>query len=309
MSIPRFLRALVSTRLTSAEWLSIISAVLTIVVSFTALTKVPHDSAGVVLATFVCLLLSVCLFFIVVEEFRWHRKARYAEALQLIHDAYHEIRDASWALINNESDVFVRGHLQTSLKSFAAAFSLIAGAACRSCVKDLVCVDAIATRKDEGFVIQDLCRDEVLPGSPGASGPDKLTDNSDFLSLWTDPRQRWFTSNDLLDELNRGYRNSHWSPEMVAKRKIDYLSAFVWPIRKTLPPSGPPGTTATCTQDLLGFLCVDSRSRGIFLERYDFHLGAAYADTLYSFIKSWRHHSATRASPEELGKAGYKENG
>ena len=34
-------------------------------------------------------------------------------------------------------------------------------------------------------------------------------------------------------------------------------------------------------RDVLGFLCIDSPSRGVFSERYDVALGAAIADALY----------------------------
>lgn len=265
------------------RWLEILAAATTIITAFAVVAF--HDRDARVLFYFICALCVCLLLLMTIEEFRWHRKARFAEAQHWIHQAYHELRDAMWAVTHKQNDYVIQTTLQASLKSFAAAWSLVAGAACRVCVVELYCENAEADPKDDAFCVKALCRHENLMERSGL--PDKLKDNSDFYLLWSDPTQRWFMCNDLTEELKRGYRNSHWPAGAVAQGALDYAAACVWPVRKWLVrvPSDPKSQK---TQDLVGYLCVDSRTRGIFRERYDFDLGAAYADTLYSFLTIWR---------------------
>jgi len=53
---------------------------------------------------------------------------------------------------------------------------------------------------------------------------------------------------------------------------------MVWPIRRMQTNDG------ALEPDVLGFLCVDSGARGVFNRRYDFEIGAAFADVLYVYI-------------------------
>ena len=265
------------------RWIEILAAVITVV---TAVASVHfHDRDARILFYFVCALCVCLLALMTIEEFRWHRKARFAEAQDWIHQAYHELRDAMWGAVHGETDRAVQTALQMSLKSFAAAWSLVTGAACRVCVVELYCENANAEPKDDAFCVKVRCRHEMLKEREGPA--DRLKDNSDFYLLWSDPAERWFMCNDLTKALKNGYRNSPWTPDGVAQKTLDYFAACVWPIRKWLVPIPSEGESHK-TQDLVGYLCVDSKTRGIFRDRYDFHLGAAYADTLYSFLTIWR---------------------
>lgn len=95
--------------------------------------------------------------------------------------------------------------------------------------------------------------------------------------------RRFYICNDLTKE--DGYQNSHWPSnpeerrEFIKKAEYKYVSTIVWPIRGPAEDGRPPVT---------GFLCIDSRTRGIFERRYDIQLGAVIADTLYPLLAEYR---------------------
>jgi hypothetical protein len=274
------------SQLRVVRWLEVTSAVLTVAFGLATLIPRLQDAIGRGLYFFVCGLCVSLAVIVIIEEFRWHRKARYAEAQSFIHDAYHKLRDAMWAVAQDNS-ALAEQDFKSVLKALAAAWSLITGAACRVCVVDLFCADPEATSNDDSFHVRLLCRDSDA-SFHNSRKPDLLKENSDFYKLWSDPTQRWFMSNDLLKELKRGYRNSHWPAEIVARGEVEYIAACVWPIRKTLTPAIQQNKSPEECQVLLGYLCVDCKTRDVFQDRYDFHLGAAFADTMFSFIQAWR---------------------
>jgi hypothetical protein len=57
---------------------------------------------------------------------------------------------------------------------------------------------------------------------------------------------------------------------------------MVWPIQKA--EIEPGNGSDSIGFDMLGFLCVDSLGRDVFQFDNDFHLGAGYADALYTHL-------------------------
>ena len=103
-----------------------------------------------------------------------------------------------------------------------------------------------------------------------------VDENSDFEELMkadSEPDTIRFLHNNLP---YTGYKNSHYESEKLQSGKMDYASTIVWPIRKKIEDK---------PDDLLGFLCVDSKSRNVFEERYDVEIGAAYSDVLYTLLQ------------------------
>lgn len=125
--------------------------------------------------------------------------------------------------------------------------------------------------------------------NPAKDAPTPLHANSDFQHVWNpEGPGRCFFSNDLDKEHN--YSNSH---RVGSPDEYDYNATIVWPIqfRQT------DGRVR-----LWGFLCVDSRQRGVFEYHNDFALGAAYADTLYTVLSLWRDDS--RSAVLDLSASG-----
>src|SRR5205085_11571392 len=127
--------------------------------------------------------------------------------------------------------------------------------------------------------VQDLARSGPArpPVQADATQRDWVTDNTDFESIVIE-REPFFFDNDLSSRTPS--KNSHWGPDTVATKSYAYIAAIVWPIQKT--------RIAANNQrrdDVVGYLCVDSLTKGCFDEKADFYMGAAYADTLYTALK------------------------
>lgn len=269
------------------QWLNLIAALVTVFGVPVALFAYAGKESLVALVLSIGLtLILVCAWtLLIVQEYRYTRKARYAEATGSIHDALHSLRDAQYALQKDDRDGVVLERLRHSLAALSAAFTLIAGVRCRVCIKEVSC-------ETEGQVtahtmsVTTLCRSETTPEPEPVADKDWVSDNTDFEDLFLGNAPRWFFDGNLPKR--PGYKNSHWSQETWAKKDFPYRSTIVWPIRKTLYGVNDSRKNAEAAQDLLGFLCADSKARHAFSERYDAYLGAGLADAFYAFLKCWR---------------------
>ena len=223
---------------------------------------------------------------VVLQERRVARRVRYAIASAASHGAEHRVRDAEAGILNSDATTSeTLPVLRDALAEVARTFTLITGYPCRACVKEVhypegsaTAVPATSARALRDLRVSPLCRDGAGgPPSPADEKEHFVSDNTDFevlfLKRW---RHRWFMSNDLTRE--ESYKNSSW----VDDRPRDYRSTCVWPIQKT------DDKTDDGLHDTLGFLCVDSLDPDIFDERFDFHVGAAMADSLYPLLKLMR---------------------
>lgn len=290
------------------QWVNLVAAIATLfgvpIALFTALGKLDPTWVGRGFALFVCSAGSLFLVLLAVEEFRWHRKARYAEALEALHQVHESIRDAWCAYTLTGNIAAVHDDLQRGLRSFAGAFSLITGVHCRACIKQLTIHDEKAQTTERGLITRTICRSED-PADPALdSTTDWLSENSDFLTLFRTPNKKWFLGQNLVAMLRQGYRNSHWTEDVIKDERFSYRGAVVWPIRKRFrredksPRMHP-------DQDIFGFLCVDTMSRNVFRERYDFAVGAAVADELYPLLTTlYRDQQAASAARPTVGAQG-----
>jgi hypothetical protein len=203
------------------------------------------------------------------------RSARYATAFPLIHESLHLLRDAAVAIDRGAPPEAIPGLISASLKPFSRAFDVITGSPTRACVKVLTgatdAPETVNVASDQRYLLVSTFARDSGSNPPGTSGPDPLTANTDFLTVW-DPNQpgRCFFSNDLDKE--QGYLNPHRPPGQVDP---DYNATIVWPIQKKW---------SDIEIDLWGYLCIDSRQRGCFARDLDFEVGAAIADTLYTVL-------------------------
>jgi hypothetical protein len=239
---------------------------------------------GYILAGALCLMLTVTWTLLIWREYAYSRKARFAEAMADVHGAFHALRDACFALRTQQSEDTILTCLAESLRKLAAAFSLITGVHCRVCLKDVYCPDPNRRPMTRALQIRTVCRSEYTRSYDEKE--DWVTDNTDFEELLRHPDTRYFICNNL-PEL-KGYKNSHWTSETWDRADFPYVSTIVWPVRKRLQGSAPQVTPVGEKQECLGFLCVDSKGRGTFSERFDVWLGAAYSDALHGFWRQWK---------------------
>lgn len=256
---------------------------------------------GCILAIFFCALFVLCWGLLILQEYRYSRKARYAEAAERVHLAFHRLRDAWFSLYTHQDDNAFLEHVTDSVRALASAFSLVAGVHCRVCIKELFCPDEKVKPKARALVTKTLSRSEDEPDQdyPGDE-QNYVWDNTDFLLLFRKPEERKFFCNNLLEL--QGYKNSHWTPEMIERKEYKYVSTIVWPIRKTLKAPVPEIHPFHERHDCLGFLCVDSLARGAFRKRFDVWVGAAYADVLYAVLKGWKESTITELAEPSAGQ-------
>jgi hypothetical protein len=265
-----------------AAWINLFASLTSLVLAIAAFLSLRGPSWATFLAIWLCLLLAISWLALFVQQRTYDRSARYAKAMNNVHDAFHYLRNATLAIVKDPKNAEgFSPPLEESATELAAAFSLVTGAKCRVCIKQMHVYqpDEDTPRTGEAgprdMVVRDLARSRGTWSRPHME-PDYVSDNTDF-ELILLREERYFFSNDLRRETP--YKNSHWDDTTVANRKYEYLSTIVWPIRRQIhEPSSP------TRYRLLGFLCVDSLTPDAFDIEIEFGLGAAYADTLFSLL-------------------------
>lgn len=230
------------------------------------------------------------LIFALVQEYRFSHKARYAEGLHYIHQIYH----CNLGKIKNPrlTQTTILEHGKEICDLLAAAFGMITGTRCSASLKVF---DQPKNEKSH-IAVSTLCRDAASRErqSHGHRVFHRLDKNTDFLEIFSNidrPQGRVFFDNDL--PARHGYSNSSFEvygePKEVPIRFIRGLvrnSTWTLPYKSTIVAAIYPFIP---TQDdaLVGFLCVDSSSRGVFWKRYDIDLVCNIAVTLYPLILKW----------------------
>lgn len=252
---------------------------------------------ALIMSIYMCVLVTVLLFLLMRQERRYLREARYAAALLPLRKAFSEIASATWHLFNDNTpseDAF-RIRLRDSLRWLAESFTLITGSQCRACIKLIQAPADVASNHD--FLVSTLCRDNEGAGPPRHS-PDRIGDNTDFRQILAENSAAFF-SNDLESMLAQGYRNSHWTDEVIRNKSFDYLATIVWPIEQ--------GATSPYDKaeqrEIIGFLCIDTLTKGAFVKTYDEALGASFSRALYLALHRFRaiiSSSAASATEKEV---------
>lgn len=263
-------------------WLTWVAAVTAVLFAVREIFGLAGAVWETLLIAWVCGVATLALVVACVQERRTSRMAGYAQALAPLHDAYHRLRDGADGIQRGDEQSYMAA-IQASVTAFARAFTLITGVQCRACIKSVYSDDGVLDTIDpqdekslRPLKVQTLARDEATASAvrPEDEDEDYVTYNTDYLRLLLDKyRDRCFFANDLDKVPN--YRNSHVRDD----GRREYNATIVWPIQhRKLGPKVPDRLA------VLGFLCVDTRSRGAFDQEFDFHVGAAYADTLYAVL-------------------------
>ncbi len=111
----------------------------------------------------------------------------------------------------------------------------------------------------ESLAVRRIVSSSYTTAPAEASSVDRVSENTDFDSIFNGAP--YYLCNDLPAELPSGYRNSHWTPELLATwvhtGDYPYRSAMVFPV------SGPSDGPST-DQKLIGFLSIDSSDVDVF---------------------------------------------
>jgi len=231
------------------------------------------------------------------------RKEKYANVQEDIHGIQHVIRD-QMTILKLMEDLsiedrklhahIVRANLQECLNRLAAIFTLLTGTKCRSTIKMIE--PGASTDQPVVFTfMRDVDSERFFDSDDRArrdSGADLLADNTDFSVVFGESGERWFFCNDLPSRTN--YRNSR-DPNLIHRNlsgwrglgnlwhpvdwNLPYRANIVWPIRQKQ-------IKADLGSEFrfVGFLTIDSNHRGVFDVKFDPHLGASVADSLYYML-------------------------
>jgi hypothetical protein len=234
--------------------------------------------------------LTILAVVLVLLEYRSARRGSYADATRPLHSVMHFLRDTIIDL-PQANEAQLASNLERILGDIANVFSMVTRTHCRACIKVLVAAPNTPPEmfRDRRLLLRYLmvrtyARDPSSKTIQLDESADYVEMNTDFSQVFKNPKQRYFFSNDLREDvLANQYKNSHIPEDYAIKSKpwpLHYLSTMVWPIQRMMHTGG------ELTPAVFGFLCVDSRSRNVFKEAYDFHLGAAIADALYTYTST-----------------------
>ncbi len=240
------------------------------------------------------------LVFIVVREVMSGRKEKYANITEQMHYCSHISRDIASYLneidpsaLNDKSKKHVFSASTNSiikiLDRISTTYSMLTGTRCRASIKTIY-------KKNHKLYVRTLARDTMSYESNSKtdkkrynSNDDSIEENEDFGMLYDDstPGESYFICNNLIKRRNyttssfkvygKPDKELNWYETITCKRwPLPYRSAIVWPIQQKenrfLHFDG-----IGC----IGFLAVDSESRGVFNKKWDPWLGAGIADSLF----------------------------
>jgi hypothetical protein len=231
-------------------------------------------------------LIALLIYFVVLLLFLGYfihiyaRKARYAEAMSYIHDAIHDLRNATAYLKKCRANKATyeeskaKNELQQTLDAVATAFSMVTGTKCRSAIKILGGVSR------DGLFVKTLCRDTISTNRSKQKDETEgekhlVSQNTDYNSL-VNKLHNYYLNNDINAKGTSYINTSKTTPTDV----LSYSSAIVLPIRLY----SSAGSGGKPTFNIIGFLTVDSSSRKTFTEKFDVQMGAIVADALYPAI-------------------------
>jgi hypothetical protein len=253
---------------------------------------------GFIFLVFVCLCIYAYNIFLTINH---SRNSKYGAALNTITSGFANIHELNRYNEQQLTADMIRQHLKDMCTNISYAFTIICGYKVACCIKIMT-----PTEEKSNYLLKTLCRDNhdgVTRGKPDFRADHFLNVNSDFKTLFNDIRtgkSRFFISNRinwLYDYENSSFEsyggkirmtgNSIFDFFILAKQTLwwplPYKSTIIVPI---IPVNYKP------TDEILGFLCVDSRNMFVFKRYYDVDLLIGLADGIYNTVNQM--HSLTK---------------
>jgi hypothetical protein len=314
-----------------ATWVAaFVAAVMSYLVGFELLTKFIHSQTAVSIIANVYLgsFFAAVIIFSAARQWNTIRKEKYANITPLLHMLFHQVRDldsyirakepkggsvAEYEAFSNSCKI-VFGRILDQLNSI---FTSITSTHCRTSIKVLMRTDrmyVITLSRDQGSRQRCL----KLDNKRLRENMDPLDQNEQFAKLYADNEETWhFICNDLTSEESfrctsvAAYRPEHsrsayggrrWWPFKRNIWPLPYKSTIACVIRQ-----GPFDLRQDLVSEVLGFLTVDSESRGVFEERWDVPIMFAVADALYVTLRAYLDAQNRAQSVNPLPLSGTKE--
>ena len=230
------------------------------------------------------------------------RKEKFANISPTLHSAVGRCKDLL-TTIETKSDLplgvlqaadilqLAKKELREVCDAVVLIFGLLTGTHCRAAIK------VIIPGSDGKLYVIALARDHVttnrapkFDAERRETNQDPLAKNKQFLRMANDRMPNYVFCSNGLHEKNLGwtsigaYRAAHqeqlyprtfWKQLTRRKRVLPYRSTLTVAIRRTI------DSVALDEPIVVGFLAVDSESRGVFSPRWDQHILALVADALF----------------------------
>lgn len=296
-----------------AGWIAgCIGALLAYFAGFDLLSKFISTQDSLHLAANIYLVfLSFCI--VVVAAWRqWItiRKEKYANITTHLHSVHHAIRDLNTFIHLNEPrdsptkkeyERFINDckvQLGRVLDQVRNVFGTLSSTHCRASIK-------LTYEKNGQVYVYTLTRDQVSKqqcflrdNKRLDEDHDPLDENPQFASLFSDKNLVWhYICNDLtkneefrctsMSAYDPGYATrapirSRWRRLWNSSWPLPYKSTLACVIRQ-----GQFDLNQTIAPEVLGFLTIDSESRGVFQERWDTQIMFSIADALYGPVRGY----------------------
>jgi len=294
----------------AAPYLGFSASILTIIFAFDRFYgSVSHDARfGMsLLAAFAVFF----LVFAVAQEYRFSRKARYAEAMIYVHQTYRLCLQGTSESFSTEKEI---ANIATQIcDQLSQAFGLITGARCSVCVKVLDQMPDYSDGEDPRISVSTLCRDtaSIRRQVKTADIIHWLEKNTDFFEIFETidrPHGGTYFNGNLtkLHDYNNTSFESYSKPKNVP---IPLLRGVVRSLFWPLPYKSTVGAAiypldAAQNDSLAGFLFVDCASRSVFSRRYDIDLMRYISAALHPMMMKW----SVIVSQKKEGNDGEKTN-
>jgi hypothetical protein len=295
-----------------------IGAILAWFAGFDLIEHFIHDQDRLSLTANIYVVVSAAavVIFTAIRQWSTIRKERYANITPIIHQLIHQIRDLNTFVTLNEPV----GGSYADYKRFTGdckmffgrildqlntIFSSLTSTHCRTSIK--------LTYGGDPLYVYTLARDQgsrqkclKMDNKRVETNHDPLTQNLQFAKLFSDSDESWhYICNDLTRAQDfQCTSTTAYAPDyamrladgrrrwLARKWPLPYKSTIACVIRQ-----GPIDLCQDVKTEVLGFLTVDSESRGVFEERWDVQIMFAVADALYGPVRAYLD-AQNRAPPE-----------
>ncbi|WP_156962675.1 hypothetical protein [Thalassospira permensis] len=292
-----------------AGWiLGVVGGVLSFLSSWDLVEDAKFDQTtlSIMANTFIYITVILLLIFVITLYYNSSRKEKYANITTSIHNINHHIRDLNNYLIENRpsDDASIqeynsylsqsKTYISHILDFSADIFRSLTSTNCRTSIK--------LTYENNGeLYFYTYARDSASAGRYRDRDRKRVRDNHDplnknkrFAQLFSSDESHWhyFSNNLSKDSEFQTTSMTAYKPELTtglnSHRKR--FSMFNWPL--------PYRSTISCVirqgscnlmeerdSEVLGFLTVDSESRGVFIEKWDTQIVFAVADAIFTPLK------------------------
>lgn len=288
-------------------WLvGVIGFVLSLLVGFELINQyvVDQNVKGIIASIYAFSITGILLVAAAWREYQTIRKERYANITPYLHQAFHELRNIESYLelrspaenaSANEHEQHVshiRAMLRDVLDRMVLVFVSLTSTYCRASIK-------LTYERNGHLYFYTLVRDKgseqklrELDRKRVRDNHDQMNGNRQFARLFSDEEECWhFISNDLTTEAgftttSMTAYNPSFAHSINPKGLWDRIRNNSWslPYKSTIACAVRQGRfdqADNIDQVVLGFLTIDSESRGVFDERWDTQIMFALADALY----------------------------